>query len=180
MVLEIHERFDTLTRYCKVLRSLGVESHALSVACGIANTCVPDGYALVLLVPHSAAPPPALRRLLARCGAIPVLALVDEVQHARQREWFECGVHALVRTPVAYSALASQIRALLNLAQREAALEIHLQPGLTRIERRVLELLASQPGARFRAPRYSGTSTTITASCAHARSMRTSRICGES
>ncbi len=150
-VLELHERPDTLTRYCKMLRSLGVESHALSVACGAANSCALDGYALVLLVaaPHGEAPSPALQQLLTRCGAMPVLALLDTVQHTRHAEWFDCGVHALVLTPVACSTLARQIHALLRLAQPAQATTVRLAPGLTRIERRVLELLASQPGQPF-------------------------------
>jgi DNA-binding response OmpR family regulator len=150
-VLELHERPDTLTRYCKVLHSLGVESHALSVACAAANSRNLDGYAVVMLVaaPQCEGPSPALRPLLARAPAIPVLALVNAVQHARHVEWFDCGAHTLVRTPVVTSTLAQQIRALLRLAPQQQPTTACLASGLTRIERRVLDLLASQPGRPF-------------------------------
>ena len=73
VVLELHERRDTLTRYCKTLRSLGVESDAVSVAVAAANSEILGDYALILLVPASddEAPSPLLRPLLARCRGVP-------------------------------------------------------------------------------------------------------------
>ena len=149
VVLELHERRETLTQYSKALRSLGVESDAVSVACAAANRSAFDGHTLVLVVaaPHGDAPSPELPLLLARLHRIPVLALVSAVQHARQDQWLDCGVHALLCTPVPCATLARQVRALLKLAP--SAPMVTSQPDLTRTERRVLALLASQPGQPF-------------------------------
>ena len=151
MVLELHERFDTLTRYCKVLRAIGVESHAVTVACAAANTDALDEYALLLVVaaPEYESPSPALRSLLARCNSTPVIALVDAATHGCQLEWFHCGVHAVVAQPVADHVLGQQIRALLKVAGLMPQPTMRCQSDLTKIERRVLELLASQPGRAF-------------------------------
>ncbi len=150
VVLELHERRETLTQYSKALRSLGVESDAVSVACAAANRCAFDGS-----YTGTGRRGAALRSAVAgtcrscwhACSRIPVLALVSAVQHARQDEWLDCGVHALLCTPVPCATLARQVRALLKLAP--SAPTVTSRPDLTRIERRVLALLASQPGQPF-------------------------------
>ncbi|MCX7064423.1 MAG: winged helix-turn-helix domain-containing protein [Proteobacteria bacterium] len=151
VVLELHECPTTLTRYCKALRSHGLESQTRSVSCCATEGCAFDTFRLILLLPEprGAVPSTTLRRLLPCVGAVPVLALLNTAQHARPTAWFDCGVHVVTTSTITYYALAQQIRVLLELSATTPSVRTQRQPNLTRIERRILQLIASQPGRPF-------------------------------
>jgi len=151
VVLELHECPTTLTRYCKALRSLGLESQTRSVLCCAEDRCEFDTFQLILLVPEprGAVPSTTLRRLLPRFGSVPVLALLNTAQRARPADWFDCGVHVLTTSTITHYLLAQQIRVLLELSATTPSEYAQRQPNLTRIERRILQLIASQPGRPF-------------------------------
>jgi len=150
VVLELHECPTTLTRYCKALRSLGLESQTRSVLCCAADGGEFERFQLILLVPEprGAVPSTTLRRVLSRFGAVPVLALLNTAQRARPTDWFDCGVHVLTTSTITHYTLAQQIRVLLELSANPSEYA-QRQPNLTRIERRILQLIASQPGRLF-------------------------------
>jgi len=135
MVLELHECCTTLTDYTKGLRSLGVETNTLTFRCFQANHDRLARAWIVLVV-------------LSRLEFTPVVAIVTVPQYARLHEWLSSGVHVLVQRTATVARLADQIRALMRITGEPPRASGDAAP-LTRIERRILELISSQPGLPF-------------------------------
>lgn len=150
MVLELHECHSTLTEYAKGLRSAGLETNTLTVACFESNRDRIEPLEVVLLVPDPNRERPSgdLRRALATLQRIPTLAAVCVRQAAHPHEWLASGVHAFVRRPTAHCVVAHQIRALMEFSAAAPGTGPD-SPKLTRIERRILELISSRPGHAF-------------------------------
>jgi DNA-binding response OmpR family regulator len=150
MVLELHERSSTLTDYAKGLRSEGLETNTLTIACFESNRDRIEALDVVLLVPDACTNRPSgdLRRALATLDRVPTLAAVDVHQAAHPYEWLASGVHAFVRRPIAHCVLAHQIRSLMEFSVKAPKARLD-PPNLTRIERRILELISSRPGHAF-------------------------------
>jgi hypothetical protein len=150
MVLELHECFSTLTDYAKGLRSVGVETYAVTLGCFEANRDRLEDPKVVLLVPapNSERPSGDLLRALATLRRVPTLAAVHPDQAAHPHEWLESGVHAFVQRQTAHCVIAQQIRALMEFSA-VAPGSLLDSPDLTRIERRILALISSRPGHAF-------------------------------
>ena len=150
MVLELHECCTTLTDYTKGLRSLGVETNTLTFRCFQANHDRLARAWIVLVVPRPDrdTPSPGVIAVLSRLEFTPVVAIVTVPQYARLHEWLSSGVHVLVERTAAVARLADQIRALMRITNEPPRASDDAAP-LTRIERRILELISSQPGLPF-------------------------------
>jgi hypothetical protein len=155
VVIELHENPTTLTHYAKGLRSLGIATHTFTLACFDAPGRHFDTARVVMLVPDAshAAPSPGVCRALQHCAAAdtirrPVIALVHAAQHARRVDWLAAGAQVLVQPPLSTYTLAQQIRAVIEWSGPMPLAAVH-EPSLTRIERRILQLIASHPGRPF-------------------------------
>jgi DNA-binding NarL/FixJ family response regulator len=150
MILELHECFSTLTDYAKGLRSVGVETYAVTLGCFEANRDLFGQIEVVLLIPdpNSERPSGDLLRALATLARVPTLAAVHPDQAAHAYEWLASGVHAFVQRQTARCVIAQQIRALAELSAAAPGSPLY-SPDLTRIERRILALISSRPGHAF-------------------------------
>ena len=150
MVLELHECHSTLTDYAKGLRSVGVETQTLTIGCFEGNRDRLGPVRLVLLVPDRGQDLPSGRvhRALAMLQRVPAIAVLSARQVVHPHEWFMIGAHVCVPPPTTYPVLARQIRVLMDLSAETLGARPDAR-DLTRIERRILELISSRPGQPF-------------------------------
>ncbi len=150
MILELHECCTTLTHYAKGLRSVGIETNTLTIGCFEAHRERLPRALIALIVPRPDRDSPSshLAGALSQLESIPVIAMLNERQYTRPQEWLSSGVHVLIRSRGAIALLAYQVRAL-NGFCRDLTPSPDFDLPLTRIERRILELISSRPGKPF-------------------------------
>jgi hypothetical protein len=148
MILELHECFSTLTDYAKGLRSVGVETYAVTLGCFEANRDRLERLHIALIVPQPDrdTPSPRLVDAVSNFESVPVIAALNARQYARPHDWLSSGVHVLIQSTADNSLIACQINALKGIVREPTRCP---DPPLTRTERRILELISSRPGQPF-------------------------------